>query len=179
MKVLILKPRLQYWKCGFEAETVVLLLKLGFGNWNSDSNIKTAILFLKLGFGNWNSDSNIETAILFLKLGFGNWNSDSNIEVKIGSLKLGLTSIGFRTLLSYYRRRTDLHVYFRIRCFLYCWSCWNYVFSTSFFLSANVYARCFILLFIASIALLRCHFFYFFFQKFDGTLISCLFSENP
>ena len=71
-------------------------------------------------------------------------------------------------------RRTDLHVYFCIRCFLYCWSWWNYVFSTSFFVSANVYAKCFILLFIASFALLRCQLF-FFFQKFDGTLISCLF----
>ena len=37
------------------------------------------------------------------------------------------------TLLTYYRRKTDLHVYFRIRCFLYCWSCLNYVFSTPFF----------------------------------------------
>ena len=58
-------------------------------------------------------------------------------------------------------RRTDLHVYFCIRCFLYFWSCWNYVFSTSFFLSANVYAKCFILLFIASFALLRCQLFFF------------------
>ena len=58
-------------------------------------------------------------------------------------------------------RRTDLHVYFCIRCFLYCWSCWNYVFSTSFFLSANVYAKCFILLLIASFALLRCQLFFF------------------
>ena len=35
------------------------------------------------------------------------------------------------------------------------------VFSTSFFLSANVYAKCFILLFIASFALLRCQLFFF------------------
>ena len=35
------------------------------------------------------------------------------------------------------------------------------VFSTYFFLSANVYAKCFILLFIASFALLRCQLFFF------------------